>query len=222
MVHTIISWVVGSILLGITLIAAWLYRKRDQSVNIKNPYTTFWRRFWASSVDSFVIMPFLFSIKLIAQFDLPIIITLLLFSIQSLAFISYTIYFHGKWGQTLGKRVFRVQVVQDKSQNPITYKEAVLRDGIMLLIVIVGLIEIFYFLISGNLNTSTLLHELRVGATEIDRDLRFAEKFALPWMILELITMLTNKKRRALHDYIAGTVVVCVPKSTPQHTSTEA
>ncbi len=28
------------------------------------------------------------------------------------------------------------------------------------------------------------------------------------WWIAEIITMLTNEKRRAIHDYIAGTVVV--------------
>jgi uncharacterized RDD family membrane protein YckC len=28
------------------------------------------------------------------------------------------------------------------------------------------------------------------------------------WFVLELLTMLTNNKRRALHDFIAGSVVV--------------
>jgi uncharacterized RDD family membrane protein YckC len=28
------------------------------------------------------------------------------------------------------------------------------------------------------------------------------------WYLLEVITMLTNDKRRAVHDFIAGTVVV--------------
>ena len=31
---------------------------------------------------------------------------------------------------------------------------------------------------------------------------------SLLWFLLELITMLTNKKRRAIHDYIAGSVVI--------------
>ena len=30
------------------------------------------------------------------------------------------------------------------------------------------------------------------------------------WYLLEVVTMLTNHKRRALHDYIAGSVVVRV------------
>jgi hypothetical protein len=30
----------------------------------------------------------------------------------------------------------------------------------------------------------------------------------LAWLVLELLTMLTNPQRRALHDFIAGTVVV--------------
>lgn len=28
------------------------------------------------------------------------------------------------------------------------------------------------------------------------------------WFVAEVLTMLTNEKRRALHDFIAGTVVV--------------
>jgi uncharacterized RDD family membrane protein YckC len=31
---------------------------------------------------------------------------------------------------------------------------------------------------------------------------------ALVWILLELITMLANKKRRAIHDFIAGSVVI--------------
>ena len=32
----------------------------------------------------------------------------------------------------------------------------------------------------------------------------------MAWFVLELATMLLNYKRRALHDLIAGSVVVCV------------
>jgi uncharacterized RDD family membrane protein YckC len=31
---------------------------------------------------------------------------------------------------------------------------------------------------------------------------------SLGWFITEVVTMLTNKKRRALHDFIANTVVI--------------
>ncbi len=37
----------------------------------------------------------------------------------------------------------------------------------------------------------------------------------LTWFVLEIISMMTNEKRRALHDYIAGTVVVRVTKAGP-------
>jgi hypothetical protein len=33
------------------------------------------------------------------------------------------------------------------------------------------------------------------------------------WALLEFITMLTNKRRRAIHDFIAGTVVIKEPLS---------
>lgn len=35
---------------------------------------------------------------------------------------------------------------------------------------------------------------------------------ALVWFLLELGTMLASEKRRALHDYIAGTVVIRAPQ----------
>jgi uncharacterized RDD family membrane protein YckC len=31
---------------------------------------------------------------------------------------------------------------------------------------------------------------------------------SLGWFLLEIVTMATNQKRRALHDYLAGTVVI--------------
>jgi uncharacterized RDD family membrane protein YckC len=32
--------------------------------------------------------------------------------------------------------------------------------------------------------------------------------FSLIWLVIELVTMLFNQRRRALHDYIAGSVVI--------------
>jgi uncharacterized RDD family membrane protein YckC len=37
-----------------------------------------------------------------------------------------------------------------------------------------------------------------------------SDNFANIWFILEILTMFTNKKRRAFHDYLAGSVVVRV------------
>jgi uncharacterized RDD family membrane protein YckC len=34
---------------------------------------------------------------------------------------------------------------------------------------------------------------------------------SMVWFVLEILTMLTNRRRRALHDLIAGTVVVRAP-----------
>jgi hypothetical protein len=40
---------------------------------------------------------------------------------------------------------------------------------------------------------------------------------ALPllWFLVEIVTMLTNGKRRALHDFIAGTVVIRTNATEP-------
>jgi uncharacterized RDD family membrane protein YckC len=35
---------------------------------------------------------------------------------------------------------------------------------------------------------------------------------ALAWFTLEIVTMLSNRKRRAVHDFIAGSVVMRVDR----------
>ena len=48
------------------------------------------------------------------------------------------------------------------------------------------------------------------GVSSLPVLFQFLLAISLIWTVLEILTMLTNDKRRALHDYIAGTVVVKV------------
>ena len=45
--------------------------------------------------------------------------------------------------------------------------------------------------------------------------LGLAELASSAWLILEAAVLLANRKRRTLHDFIAGTVVVRRPRSRP-------
>ena len=37
---------------------------------------------------------------------------------------------------------------------------------------------------------------------------KFANFFIMAWMIIGIIVLLSNQRRRAVHDFMAGTVVV--------------
>jgi hypothetical protein len=60
-------------------------------------------------------------------------------------------------------------------------------------------------ILNGNESTQAVTRAQILGVTQ-----PFNLFLELPgwWFVAEVITMLTNEKRRALHDFIAGTIVV--------------
>lgn len=164
-------------------------------------YQTSWRRCWAALVDAIVFLPFGdLDEKLLSPLQAPWVIV----SWAAFAYSSYWLYsvlLHAQFGQTVGKKLLRIKVLDVHEQRIPTLRQALLRD--------IGLVV---------LNTASLaylVYLVHAGAYE-----RGAEYSSTPgqvlawagfgWFVLELLTMLTNEKRRALHDYIAGTVVVRV------------
>jgi len=90
--------------------------------------------------------------------------------------------------------------VLDKSEARLSMGQAVLRDSVLLAFVAWGLFLDLPTVIAGN---SPYAEGAPIG---IARLIALYAMFA--WFVLELLTMLTNNKRRALHDFIAGSVVV--------------
>ena len=99
------------------------------------------------------------------------------------------------YGQTIGKMVTRVKIVDAKTHNPISFRHAIMRDSIPTLFIIAFTVYHAYY--------------FSIGTTSIPpRGLALLTSMFLLWYAVELFTMLTNEKRRALHDFIAGTLVV--------------
>ncbi len=166
-------------------------------------YQTFWRRFWAPYIDGIVLLPLTLIEPFIIRSGLNFFTALAVVVIH-FASLAYSIWMHAKFGQTVGKMVTRVKVT-DLSGGKITLKQAVLRDILLVVFFVIGVVMI-------------LLNPEEYSRISIDR--RSDESMEIPiwyvlvsagaiiWWVLEILTMLTNSKRRALHDYIAGTVVI--------------
>jgi len=106
----------------------------------------------------------------------------------------YSVILHARYGQTLGKYLMRIKLMDISELSPITLKQAIMRD-------IVGIV----------INCAALIYlMLKLQNTDIitDRYDDFMQPWASTWLWMELITMLSNRKRRAIHDFIAGTVVI--------------
>lgn len=166
-------------------------------------YRTFWRRFIAGIIDSLVFLPVSLASFWIQHnaLSLPVAALAAWHVFTYLSWYAYMIIMHGKFGQTLGKMAMKVKVIDVSETQGIGYRQALLRDCVPLAISMVliphDLIQLFkgtsYLLNPGSMPdmVSTTLGFVFMG-----------------WAFLEAVTMLTNYRRRAVHDFIAGTVVV--------------
>jgi len=193
--------------LGITLLIALLvwryYRRRSFARSAR--YSTFGPRFWTGSVDCCVLWPVSFITTALLSLNIPRVLAALLVVVESLAWLVYTVVMHARYGQTVGKMVTKVRVVDFRTEGSISWQQAWLREGIPAVLSF-GFVGWQVFLIlTGSLSPGAV-----VSGEALTNSKGFWLLTALPglWFVAEVLTMLTNDKRRALHDFIAGTVVV--------------
>jgi uncharacterized RDD family membrane protein YckC len=165
---------------------------------IEYKYSTFWPRVCAGLVDGLIFMP-LGWIYFFTFYHFDSVPLLILASVvNSSAFLAYSIWMHGTRGQTFGKMACKV-IVLDASERPLSMRQAVLRDIFGVVLLPVGLAIDISRIVQGT-DVSA-----QANMTTLDSIIAYS---ALGWFLVEVVTMLTNDKRRALHDFIAGSVVI--------------
>ncbi len=171
-------------------------------------YAGFWPRFGALWVDALVLLPFVLASRWLQSVSMPLAILGTI--ADSAIFLGYTIYFHYRYGATLGKMATGVKVTLSNG-SPVGLKQAFLRSSV----------ETGFTFLSLVATVIAILHAdpeqyLPVGWNE--RAEHVASLFPAWHMIVglasaiwgwsEVIVLLFNKRRRALHDFIAGTIVI--------------
>ena len=172
--------------------------EHDVRVPVERRYQTFWPRFWAGWIDTAVLWPVgkLMSFVYVSS-TVPLVIYFALV-LDSIVFLAYSVYLHGRFGQTIGKWIMKVQVM-DLSGARLTMRQAILRDGVLIVLCALYLVFAAKPVFSG---VSPESSDFARGPV------LFLTYSVLTWTLLELGTMLTNERRRAIHDLIAGSVVV--------------
>ena len=163
---------------------------------ISEKYDTLWKRIGAGFIDGIVLTPLSFLSVWINGMEGPAVALALLIIVSRCGPWIYNVLMHGYCGQTVGKKVAGITVL-DISERPISMWQAFLRES---------------FYVGVNVIAVTLYIKRRLGTVhDPDAILRvqaFIGLSALIWFVLEIVSTLLNGKRRALHDLIAGTVVV--------------
>jgi len=122
----------------------------------------------------------------------------------------YWVFCHGRWGKTIGKKLTGTYVAT-LDGNHISWKQAFLRSSV----------DIIFAIIASTILLPIYLSIPIEGYAELTSRDRFELiKSFWPvwypyfnntqqiWIWSEFIVILTNKRKRALHDFIAGTVVL--------------
>jgi uncharacterized RDD family membrane protein YckC len=184
----------------INALGGFVYARRE-AITEENKYKTFWRRFWAHFLDGFVVGIPLLILLVILEGAGVIQSTSSPYIDQFVALIglSYYIVMHAMFGQTAGKMATGVKIYDKSEESDISWKQAVMRD----------IVPLFFFLVSF---VYLITSGAAIGETsdaEASWWLLYAYAYSsLAWYLAEVITMLFNSKRRAVHDFVAGTVVV--------------
>ncbi len=174
---------------------------------VNNKYKTFWQRLFASIVDWLVFIPFI-----IFEQVVPVMDNKWLYIGYNLTYtICWTLYSVigvGKYGQTIGKKQMKIKIFSLDEKKLIGYKRAFFREAVWFFVSIGGIVWL-YFTTS---NTAPFRDEL-IGKNNM-------LIISSIWLIVELVTMFFNTKRRAVHDFMAGSVVIDLNKAGKEDVST--
>lgn len=128
----------------------------------------------------------------------------------------YSVYLVQRFGGTPGKRLMKLRIVK-LSGEAVSYREALLRylpEGLMGIgssvagvLAVLSLSDAQYFASTSFLEQSSVIQAAMPGW---NGSLTVVLNI---WIWSEFLVMLTNEKRRAIHDFIAGTVVIKDPQT---------
>jgi uncharacterized RDD family membrane protein YckC len=130
----------------------------------------------------------------------------------------YSVYLVRRYGGTPGKLLVGIRI-RKLDGEPVGYREALLRylpDTLLGILISVGMILSVLHMSDAEYHSLSFMERSK-------RMVELAPSWQAPlqwiqtaWVWGELLVLLTNRKRRAIHDFIAGTVVIhTLPKVTP-------
>ena len=180
----------------------------ENTVENQLNYAGFWRRFGAHWIDIAIFLPLsALVIYLENQFRL---FNLLWIIPGSVIGIIFHVYLVERYGGTPGKLAMKTRISMVDG-SAVTRKAAILRYSVLFSL---STLQGIGIVISTAYMSNEIYHSL--GFVERSQVLMEQAPFWTQpvgiliqvWILSEFVTMLFNKRRRAIHDYIAGTVVV--------------
>lgn len=171
-------------------------------------YAGFWARLGSLLLDGIIMMPVIF---------LTLYLNGLGKNIYFITFIPnfifglwYGIYLPKKYGGTPGKLIVGIKIIRIDGQA-IDWKESFLRYSINFALILFSVIMMTVCLLQADDSVYTSLSWLKQTQYLMSLSPTFFKVhtwISNIWIYGELAVLLTNKRKRAIHDFIAETVIV--------------
>ncbi|MCP5282729.1 MAG: RDD family protein [Rhodoferax sp.] len=184
-------------------------------MDVSPPYAGFWRRLGAGTVDLIVLAFFATAFGKVAAIskDAAYVLLPVLWAITA----SYTVVMHARYGATWGKMLCGIRVIHTDGRL-LGWSGAFARSAVDLVFTAywLSLVVPATFALPPESfrgqSWGSLFHTIK---QDFPASFDIADWTMVIWAWSEFLTMMFNKRRRAIHDFIAGTVVVIRPEMSP-------
>lgn len=174
----------------------------------ENIYAGFWRRFGALWLDVIFVLPVILFIQFFNSLNKDIYFITL---IPNLLFLLwYNIYLPKQYGGTPGKLAVGIKIIRIDGYS-IGWNEAILRHIVMLALSVLSSIMLAVSVLEADNDIFTNLGWLEQSQYLAARTPVYTKIHSWVsniWVYSEMIVLLLNDRKRAIHDFIAGTVIV--------------
>jgi uncharacterized RDD family membrane protein YckC len=172
----------------------------------ENIYSGFWSRLGANLLDGLILIPTSFLLLFINSFNKNIYFITV---IPNLLFIFwYNIFLPKRYGGTPGKLIVGIKIIKIDS-SPIGWKKSFLRYSVNM---VFSIISIIFTMIAILLADDEIYNNLNWVQKSVYLYSIFHHNIIRTliniWFWSEFIVLLFNKRKRAIHDFIAGTVII--------------
>ena len=179
-------------------------------------YGGFWRRFAALWLDFLVLLPL--AALVFWGSERYRLFSLYYFVPGTLVGLFYSVYLVRRFGGTPGKLIMGLRI-RKVSEEPVGYRQALLRyapEFLLGLLMSIALLPPLLQMTDAQYHALSFMERSKRQVELAPSWFKSVQIFQQIWIWSEFIVLLTNRKRRALHDFVAGTVVV---REGPNHTS---
>lgn len=179
-------------------------------------YAPFWQRLGASLVDTLVLWP----VGYFAYAGDSKALLMLDSTASSIIVAAYAVVLHARFGQTAGKWLMGIRVV-DVDGGRIGWRRSVLRSSVDILLSVVFLVAYGSALVgvpdAQFYGVDPAVRDQRIFTQGVY--VHWIAPAIMVWTFSEVVVMLFNERRRSVHDFIAGTVVVATANRSAEATA---